>query len=142
LTVEHRFRIDTHSPNAEIAGALDRIEGVLLEQDLSLAVAREMRLVAEESMTNVLRHAYRPEEDGSVEIALRVRAGEVRLVVRDRGRAFNPLERASPPLDLPVEERPLGGLGIHLIKALTDEQLYTREGEDNVLVLIRRRDIL
>lgn len=140
--MEHRFRIHSHSPNAELAAILDGIESAFLKQGLSVALAREMRLVAEEAMTNVLRHAYGLEEDGSVEITLVVQEGEVRLIVRDHGRAFNPLEHPSPPLDLPVEERPLGGLGIHLINALTDEQLYTREAEENVLVLVRRRDIL
>jgi anti-sigma regulatory factor (Ser/Thr protein kinase) len=134
--MEERFRI--HDAPAELVGLLDRVEALLLEQRLSGDVASEMRLVAEEALTNVLDHAYGQKEKSAVDVILRVEGGEVRLTVRDKGRAFNPLENAPPALDLPVEERPLGGLGIHLIKTLTDEQIYAREGEENVLVLVRR----
>jgi anti-sigma regulatory factor (Ser/Thr protein kinase) len=134
--VEERFRV--HDAPKELAGVLDRIEALVLEQGLSRELASEMRLVAEEALTNVLDHAYGQKEKSAVDVILRVEGGAVRLTVRDKGKAFNPLESALPRLDLPVEERPLGGLGIHLIKTLTDEQIYAREGEENVLVLVRR----
>jgi anti-sigma regulatory factor (Ser/Thr protein kinase) len=134
--VEERFRV--HDAPKELAGVLDRIEALVLEQGLSRELASEMRLVAEEALTNVLDHAYGQKEKSAVDVILRVEGGAVRLTVRDKGKAFNPLESALPRLDLPVEERPLGGLGIHLIKSLTDEQIYAREGEENVLVLVRR----
>jgi anti-sigma regulatory factor (Ser/Thr protein kinase) len=120
--------------------ALDRIEALLLEKNLSPDAAGEMRLVAEEALTNVLRHAYARDEESAVELTMGIEAAEVRFVLRDGGRAFNPLEAGAPALDLPLEERPEGGLGIHLIKTLTDEQRYAREGEENVLVLIKRRE--
>ncbi|MGH9323379.1 MAG: ATP-binding protein [Vicinamibacteria bacterium] len=135
--MEERFRIQ--GAPEELASVLDRIEALVLEQGLSPDLASEMRLVAEEALTNVLHHAYEPQEKTAVEVTLRVEAAEVRLLFRDRGRAFNPLESGSPRFDLPVEQRPLGGLGIHLIKTLTDEQIYSREGEENVLVLVKRR---
>ncbi|HEY7818094.1 MAG TPA: ATP-binding protein, partial [Vicinamibacteria bacterium] len=127
--MEERFRV--HDAPKELAGVLDRIEALVLEQGLSRELASEMRLVAEEALTNVLDHAYGQKEKSAVDVILRVEGGAVRLTVRDKGKAFNPLESALPRLDLPVEERPLGGLGIHLIKTLTDEQIYAREGEEN-----------
>jgi anti-sigma regulatory factor (Ser/Thr protein kinase) len=53
----------------------------------------------------------------------------------DRGREFNPLEIGEPDLDIPLEERKLGGLGIHLVKKMVDEAKYRREGDRNILLL-------
>lgn len=125
---------------AELLGSiLDHLETFLLERELSSDFISELRLVAEESLTNVIEYAYGTGHEGDVEIALEVEVTEVRLVLRDRGRPFNPLEHPPPDLDSPVEDRPVGGLGIHLMRTLTDEQRYSREGDENVLVLIKRR---
>jgi anti-sigma regulatory factor (Ser/Thr protein kinase) len=100
-----------------------------------------MRLIAEEGLANIVRHAYEPEEEGEIEVLLALSETEVRLELRDSGRPFNPLEHPEPDLEAPIEERPLGGLGVHLIRSLTDAQTYTRHGQVNVLVLIKRRGV-
>jgi anti-sigma regulatory factor (Ser/Thr protein kinase) len=123
---------------AELGSALDRIERLLAEQIVESDLVAEVRLVAEEGMVNIVRNAY-PEEEGDIEITLSVDVTEVRLVLRDRGRPFNPLEHPAPDLEAAVGERPEGGLGIHIIRSLTDEQIYSREGDENVLVLVKRR---
>ena len=53
----------------------------------------------------------------------------------DRGREFNPLEIEEPDLDTPIENRQLGGLGIHLVRQMMDEAKYRREGDKNILML-------
>jgi len=53
----------------------------------------------------------------------------------DRGREFNPLEVAEPDLETPIEDRQLGGLGIHLVKKMVDVATYRREGDRNILLL-------
>jgi anti-sigma regulatory factor (Ser/Thr protein kinase) len=134
----HRFSFESRP--REVVAALDRIESVLLGQGLAAEVAQELRLVAEEGLTNILRYAYAVEGEGRIEVALTMDEAQVRLVLRDRGRPFNPLAEPPPALEAPPAERPLGGLGIHLIRSLTDEQSYAREGAENVLVLLRRRE--
>ena len=68
-----------------------------------------MRLIAEESLTNIVRHVYEPDEDGEIKVMLTLSETEVRLELRDSGRPFNPLEHPEPDLEAPVEERPVGG---------------------------------
>lgn len=125
----------------ELASALDRIEQLLLEEAAERELASEMRLIAEEGLTNIVRHAYEPDDEGEIEVVMTLSETEIRLELRDSGRPFNPLERPEPDLEAPVEERPLGGLGVHLIRSLTDAQSYTRQGTVNVLVLIKRRGV-
>ena len=125
----------------ELARALDQIEQLLLEQAAGHELVSEIRLVAEEGLTNIVRHAYQPNEEGEIEVLLALSETEIRLELRDSGRPFNPLEHPEPDLEAPIEERPLGGLGVHLIRALTDAQTYSREGTVNVLVLVKRRGV-
>jgi len=61
------------------------------------------------------------------------------LEFRDRGRPFDPLTADAPDLDLSPEERPPGGLGLALVRALVDDARYERRDAANVLRLVKRR---
>jgi len=136
-----QFAFTLRSQLEELARALDHIEDFLLQQAAERELASEMRLIAEEGLANIVRHAYEPDQEGEIEVVLALSETEVRLELRDSGRPFNPLEHPEPDLGAPIEERPLGGLGVHLIRSLTDTQSYARQGTVNVLVLVKRRGV-
>lgn len=95
----------------------------------------------DEACTNIIKYSG----SGKIEIKCDVEDGQVAVEIRDDGVAFNPLEALEPKLDLPIEERRVGGLGIHFIRTLMDEVRYEREGGKNVLTMIlqhRRGDFL
>jgi serine/threonine-protein kinase RsbW len=73
----------------------------------------------DELVCNVIQHGYdgRP---GRVEVAAVSRGDELAFVIRDDAPPFDPRTVPEPPLDLPLNRRPLGGMGIHLARALTD----------------------
>jgi anti-sigma regulatory factor (Ser/Thr protein kinase) len=62
----------------------------------------------------------------------------MQLEIRDRAPAFDPLAAAPPDLTRPFSERPIGGLGIHLARSMTDAVEYTREDGENRLRLTKR----
>ena len=64
----------------------------------------------------------------------------IEMEFEDRGREFNPLEIGEPDFETPVEERQLGGLGIHLVKKMMDETKYRREGDRNILLLRKSKE--
>jgi anti-sigma regulatory factor (Ser/Thr protein kinase) len=68
-------------------------------------------------------------------VDLSIADGELRIRITDRGKEYNPLLREQPDLTVPVEERPIGGLGIHFCRKLTDTQEYERLGDRNALTL-------
>lgn len=72
-------------------------------------------------------------EERWVSVKLGVNENALLARIADKGKAYNPLSR--PPVDtsLPLEEKPIGGLGIHLMRQMMDELTYAREGQVNVL---------
>ena len=60
------------------------------------------------------------------------------LTIIDDGIPFNPLTPETPDTNTPIEERELGGLGIHLVRTLADEATYQRQADKNVLTLVKQ----
>lgn len=112
-----------------------RLEEFLVEMGVLPDVVFKVALSFEEVVTNVIKYSHDDSRPHEILIETLVGAEEVRLHVVDRGRAFNPLVAPAPDLDLPVEERPIGGLGIHLVRSLAKTVVYERSGEKNILRL-------
>ena len=93
----------------------------------------KLDLVLEELLINVARYAYTP-ETGSVEVAY-APAGpsKLRVDIADFGRVFNPLEADPPDLSRGLADRPIGGLGVFLVRSMVDSIAYRREGDRNIL---------
>ena len=90
-------------------------------------------LVLEEMVLNVIKHAF---DDASPhEILVDVTASETEVLIRieDDGRPFDPVHATEPDLTLPVEQRPIGGLGIHLVRKMAQGMTYARVDNRNVL---------
>jgi serine/threonine-protein kinase RsbW len=97
-----------------------------------------VNLALDEIVTNIILHGYEPGQAEPITLKIEATAGELRSVVWDGGRAFNPLSAPLPDLTGPLEKRTLGGLGIHLVRSLMDAVDYEREGSKNVLTIRKR----
>ena len=96
-------------------------------------------VILEELFTNVVAHGYKGEfEADSVAVALDWRRGRLTINFVDNGPPFDPLAHSAPDLDAPAEQRPIGGLGIAIVRALVDRARYCRQGHHNHLHLVRR----
>lgn len=94
-------------------------------------------LAFEELATNVVRHAQTTDRPTTVRCRAEVHGSRLVLFVRDNGPEFNPLHAAPPNLDAPLAERPVGGLGIHLVRSYFPDLAYKREGGWNVITLAK-----
>jgi anti-sigma regulatory factor (Ser/Thr protein kinase) len=93
-------------------------------------------LALEEAVTNVIHHGYIDGQPHEFTVALAAAAdGRVTAIVTDDAPAFDPVARAPVDTSLPLEQRPIGGLGVHLIKNLMDSVRYERRDGRNVLTL-------
>lgn len=97
-----------------------------------------LQIVAEELVTNVIDYGQVPAGEAAAELELEAEGGELVIRLTDCGIAYNPLAREAPDTTLPAEDRPIGGLGVHFCKKLTDSQSYERAGDRNVMVLRKK----
>ena len=98
----------------------------------------KLLLVMEEAVSNVIFYAY--DKEGYIHITLTYESGLLSVTISDRGKAFDPTAKEDPDITLSAEERPIGGLGIFLIKQIMDEVVYKREGGENILVMTKNLD--
>ena len=95
-------------------------------------------LVLEEIITNVISYGYEDEMEHEISVRLSWEDPDMKIEVEDDGRPFNPLEAPPPDMLKPLAERPVGGLGIHLVREMMDKLEYRRENDKNLLVLKTR----
>ncbi|BBL66997.1 ATP-binding protein [Methanoculleus chikugoensis] len=98
-----------------------------------------IQLAVDEACSNIVLYGYPGGEPGSISIACTADDETVRVTITDDGVPFDPLTAPPPPLDVPVEERPIGGLGIHFIRTVTDSVTYARKDGKNVLSMEKKR---
>jgi anti-sigma regulatory factor (Ser/Thr protein kinase) len=106
---------------------------------IDTATIDDINVALDELVTNVIRYAHADggRHDILVELALDD-AGRLTVEIADDGRPFDPFDRPPPDLDSPLEERPVGGLGIHFVRSLMDEASYRREGDTNRVRLVKQ----
>jgi anti-sigma regulatory factor (Ser/Thr protein kinase) len=121
-----------------LAGLAERVERFGVEQGLAENVVNALNVVLDEAVSNAINHGYDAGVRGEIAVRLRRSADRVEVEVEDDGRPFDPLQVPPPDLSLPLERRPIGGLGIHLIRNLMDEISYARQAGRNVLKMAKR----
>lgn len=96
-----------------------------------------IRLSCEEIIVNIIRYAYPEQTDGYIGVGITDLDGELRIVIWDGGRAFNPLEKELPDTSFILEARDIGGLGILLMKQMMDKVSYIYADGENRLLMIK-----
>ncbi len=114
---------------------IDRIQQTF---SLSDKITSQLRLAMEEAVSNIINYAF--PESGSHFFTLKVEHKTDKslfFTLKDRGKPFDMTSKSTPDLSLPMEERPIGGLGIVLIKKIMDKIEYKRENNYNILYLTK-----
>jgi anti-sigma regulatory factor (Ser/Thr protein kinase) len=136
------LRLSVPGTDQGIAAALDAFAEMATACGLGKAVTWPVEVALDEVLANVVRHGLEGREGGSVEVELTVDTGVepplCRVLVADDGPEFDPLSAAEPDTSLGVEDRPVGGLGITLVRRLMDEVVYERRDGRNRLRFARR----
>jgi len=129
-----------------VTARLESLEGLVksaTESALQCGLKEEglfaVQLVTEEAVVNILKYAYHNTE-GRVRLRCLDAGDRFVIEVTDWGVPFDATAQPAPDVNKPLEERPVGGLGIHLIKKMSDEMKYTREDGQNILRLFIRKE--
>lgn len=120
---------------AEILRLVEAVEAFAQEQDLPPDAAYAMTLCLDEMAANSIRYAYGQGVEREVMVELVVREHDLLGTVTDQGPPFNPLDLQAPNLDLPIDDRGVGGLGIHIVRTMMDDVTYARVDDRNVVTM-------
>ncbi|MBS0286053.1 MAG: ATP-binding protein [Proteobacteria bacterium] len=117
-----------------------RVEYYLHDRQISDSIINKLLLCVDELITNIIAHAYNDDQEHAVLLECRILDGKIELELRDDGVPFDPTKQNRPNTKLGVDDRDIGGLGIHLVMTLMDKVEYTREGDYNVLKVTKILD--
>lgn len=126
------------------AGELARVDAAVAEfarkEEWPPELEFQIKLVLEELGLNIINHGHDGAEGREIEIEIVSEADAVTVEIVDDGRPFDPMTEApAPDTESALEDRPVGGLGVHLVRTMMDEARYRREGDRNRLTLVKRR---
>jgi serine/threonine-protein kinase RsbW len=132
-----RASVSLRTETAAFARLVCFVEEFARRHTLPGAERSRLMIVLDELFANVVNHGHVAGTAASIEVALTLKAGELTIDFSDDGPPFDPLIAPVPDLDRPSADRPIGGLGLHILRSLVDHAQYSRVGERNHLVLVR-----
>lgn len=111
------------------------IDRVCETAGVDLPLTAKLNLAIEEAVVNVMDYAYPKDVKGEVRIEAIAEEACLTFVISDSGVAFDPTAKEDADTTLSLEERPIGGLGIFLVRQIMDSVAYERTDGKNVLTL-------
>jgi len=118
------------------------IDTIAEEIGLDMSLTMSLNLAIEEAVVNVMDYAYPAGEKGDVEIEVVADDKWLTFIISDSGVAFDPTTKEDADTTLSAEERPIGGLGIFLVRQLMDTIQYERVNGKNVLTLRKKMETM
>ncbi len=133
-------RLSCSATRANLPALLELLDVFCERHGVDADSHHDLHLIVEEACVNVMTHAYPADAPGplALEVALSASGGMKLLeaTIEDQGRPFDPLTLPMPDQSGPLDDLPIGGLGVHLIRKLSARQCYRRDAErGNVLTL-------
>ena len=133
----HRLHLEARNRFEEIDAVNRAFDEFAELHGLPTRVRRSLKLVFDDLLNNVISYAYEDDLEHIIDVHIELSSDRLAVRMTDDGRPFNPFGRTSPDTATPVDEREIGGLGIHLVESLMDEVSYTRRTDRNVVVLVK-----
>lgn len=97
----------------------------------------DLKLAVDEACTNIIEHGYKGMDPGSIILSFRVEPDRVLVQITDFGHIFEPTDAPKPDIEAPLEDRPLGGMGLYLIYQTMDNIDYQSSEDGNTLTFTK-----
>lgn len=121
----------------EIGKLTEFVEELGAELSLPMETTMHINLALEEAVSNIIMYAYPQRETHEIMLKTTVTKNQIIFLLTDNGLSFDPTDAPDVNLDVPVEERKIGGLGIFLIRSIMNEISYQRLDGENRLIMIK-----
>jgi anti-sigma regulatory factor (Ser/Thr protein kinase) len=132
-----RLHVELVASQPALNQLLDQFEQFSRSRRVPDWLRREAHLVLDEIVSNIIAHGSRGTRRSQIDVIVALDARALTIVIADDGRPFNPMTAPKPELVAPISERPVGGLGVHLVRTLMDRVEYRRRQGRNELRLTR-----
>ena len=133
-----RLKISLANRLSEIAPLADRVSAFCAVHGVNEGVAFRINLALEELLTNTIKYGYADQGAHEIVIELQKSGDGLTVEIVDDGKPFDLTQAPVPDLDAPVEQRAIGGLGLHFVRTMMDEVRYHRDGSCNRVTLVKR----
>jgi serine/threonine-protein kinase RsbW len=130
-----RLQLDFSSSGEAIARAREDVRTLLERHQVDGRARYAVELALEELLANIARHGYGLGSPGAVRLTVEIEVPRIRLTIHDDARAFDPTRHPEPARLRSVEEAPIGGRGISMVRAAVSGMRYRREAGANCLEL-------
>ena len=114
------------------------VESLCREGGAGKNTAMNIGLAMEEAVANIIFYAYPKNTEGEIIISACLDNGVLSFRITDTGIPFDPTDKKEADIDLPAEQRRIGGLGIHIVRKIMDTVSYMRTDGKNILTLGKR----
>lgn len=133
------YQVSLENKISELDKLRETLEDLCSRWNFPLAVCMSLNLALEEAFTNIVNYAYDDQLSHMIRLNFSYTDADNRFEVEitDDGKAYDPTVQKKPDISLSAEERPIGGLGIFLIKKIMDEVSYERVSNQNKLYLTK-----
>ncbi len=126
-----------HNNIRQVSRIQDWLEAISPELGIDEMLIPGINLALEEAVTNVINYAYPKGTYGSIELDASLEGNELKFILSDSGKEFDPTLRPEADINAGVEDRPIGGLGIHLVRQIMDSVSYERKEGMNILTMTK-----
>ena len=133
----HKTAIEVDNDVSAIQKVAEEFDRFAEQSGLTPAIVQTLHIIFDELLNNIITYGYQDDERHSIEVKVEILGRRLSVTITDDGVPFNPLSQKSPDTSLSIDERQLGGLGIHLVKSMADECGYQRKIDKNVLSLMK-----
>ena len=122
---------------SELERLEDFLEDLQKKWNLPASLMPSVNLALEEALTNVIFYAFEKDSEHEIELDFKRKNNQLTMVISDNGKPYDPTAKTDPDINLSVENRPIGGLGIFLIKQVMDKISYQRNGNLNKFTMVK-----
>ncbi len=122
---------------SEIAKVDETLDDFAEQFGVPPAIAATFHIIFDDLLNNVISYGFSDEQRHFIDISLELTESSLIVSIADDGVPFNPLAETAPDTTLSIEDRPIGGLGIHIVVNMVDDISYQRTADKNVLTLTK-----
>lgn len=135
---DERLTLRIANDLAELTRVSESVDDFCAAHDLPADCGFKLNIALEELLTNTISYGYDDAQRHEIALDIAIEGDVLVAELSDDGQPFDPLQAPPPDLDSPIEERRIGGLGVHLVKSMMDDVAYTYRDGRNYIRLSKR----